>query len=144
LNGVGKLRRFASIDFLRGLAIVMMIFLHVIMFALDSNYYLSDQMINNIGIVNFIALIMIATLGGMAGFFLLVSAIGNAISMERNYQAGKSPGDVAIKQIIGGALLLMFSILTEGIIGYMGYLGNILQNDPTLTINVDNCPQTPW
>jgi hypothetical protein len=128
------MRRYASIDFLRGLAIVMMIVLHVIMFALDSSYYVS--MIDTIGVINIIALVLIVTMGGMAGFFLLVSAIGNAISMERNYQAGKSPKDVAIKQIVGGALLLMFSLLTEGVIGYMGYVGNLFLgvNSPSVIL----------
>lgn len=125
------MRRYASIDFLRGLAIVMMIVLHVIMFVLDRDLYLYQ--IDNIGVINVIALILIVTAGGMAGFFLLVSAIGNAISMERNYQAGNDPGNVAIKQIIGGALLLMFAVLTEGVIGYQAYLGNLFlgSNDPT-------------
>jgi uncharacterized membrane protein len=117
------MRRYASIDFLRGLAIVMMIVLHVFMFVLDRDMYLNQ--IDNIGVINVIALILIVTAGGMAGFFLLVSAIGNAISMERNYQAGKNPGDVAIKQIVGGALLLVFAVLTEGVIGYQAFLGNL-------------------
>src|SRR5271157_715430 len=119
------MRRYASIDFLRGLAIVMMIFLHVIMFVLNRNLYLDA--IDTIGVINVIALIVIVVLGGMAGFFLLVSAIGNAISMERNYQAGKNPADVAIKQIVGGMLLLLFAVLTEGLIGYQAFLGDLFR-----------------
>src|SRR5271157_560320 len=117
------MRRYASIDFLRGLAITMMIVLHVIMFTLDRDLYLNQ--IDTVGVINVIALVLVVTAGGMAGFFLLVSAIGNAISMERNYQSGKSPGDVALKQIIGGVLLLMFAVLTEGVIGYQAFLGNL-------------------
>ncbi len=120
---VKKMRRYASIDFLRGVAILMMIVLHIVMFMLDRDTLLNS--INTVPIINIIAMIILVTAGGMAGFFLLVSAIGNGISMERNYQAGKKPKDVAMKQVIGGILLLVFAVLSEGVIGYQGFLGNL-------------------
>ncbi len=117
------MRRYASIDFLRGTAILMMIVLHIVMFMLNRAIYIDN--IDTVSVINIFAMIILVTAGGMAGFFLLVSAIGNGISMERNYQAGKSPKSVAIKQVVGGMLLLVFAALSEGIIGYQGALGNL-------------------
>ncbi len=124
---VKKMRRYASIDFLRGLAIVMMVVLHVFMYVLDQNL-ISD--ITTLPVINIIAFITLVVAGGCAGFFLLVSAIGNMISMQRNYESGKDPRAVAMKQIIGGLLLLVFAVLTEGVIGYQGALGNLVKADP--------------
>ncbi len=121
------MRRYASIDFLRGTAILMMIVLHIVMFMLDRDPLVAA--INTGPIINVIAMIILVTAGGCAGFFLLVSAIGNGISMERNYQAGKSAKDVAIKQVVGGILLLFFAVLSEGIIGYQGALGSLAKLD---------------
>jgi hypothetical protein len=47
-------------------------------------------------------------LGGLAGFFLLVSAISNTISMYRHLQAGKPVNALILRQIMGGILLLVF------------------------------------
>ncbi|HMF30395.1 MAG TPA: heparan-alpha-glucosaminide N-acetyltransferase domain-containing protein, partial [Candidatus Lokiarchaeia archaeon] len=111
------MRRYASIDFLRGFAIFMMIALHTIQDSLDSS------LINNIGtlpLISGVALILLNFMGGLAGFFLLVSAIGNMISMQRHLQAGKPVKELAVRQIVGGLILLLFACLTEGIIGYKG------------------------
>ena len=59
------------------------------------------------------------------------------ISMCRNYQSGKSVNDVAIKQIVGGMILMVFAVLTEGTLGYNGALGEILRlqyNDWTMIL----------
>jgi hypothetical protein len=68
--------------------------------------------------------------GGWAGFFLMVSASGNMISMYRNLERGKKVGDVVLKQVIGGSLLLLCAVLTEAVIGYHGYLGEIALGHP--------------
>ena len=88
------MRRFASIDFLRGIAIVLMIFLHVITHVLNISGFLAQ--INDIRIINLVAFIILPFLGGLAGFFLMVSAIGNMISMYRHLQAGRSVKDLVI------------------------------------------------
>ena len=59
------------------------------------------------------------------------------ISMCRNYQSGKSVNDVAIKQIVGGMILMVFAVLTERTLGYNGALGEILRlqyNDWTMIL----------
>ncbi len=120
------MRRFASIDFLRGIAIVLMIFLHTITHVLDINGLL-DQ-IDNLILVNIVAFIILPFLGGLAGFFLMVSAIGNMISMYRHLQAGKSVRDLVIRQIMGGVLLLIFAMISESILGIHGIIPNLMRS----------------
>ncbi|NMC05064.1 MAG: hypothetical protein GYA24_07635 [Candidatus Lokiarchaeota archaeon] len=120
------MKRYASIDFLRGLAIFLMIVLHVISDSLDIDGILAD--INTVPLMNVIALVVISFLGGLAGLFLAVSAIGNMISMMKFLQAGKPVKDLIIKQVAGGVILLVFAVLSEGVIGYHGAFGEIFNN----------------
>ncbi|MEX2684829.1 MAG: hypothetical protein Q6373_024865 [Candidatus Sigynarchaeota archaeon] len=120
------MKRYASIDFLRGLAIFLMIFLHVISDSFDINGITSN--INNVPVINVIALVVISFLGGLAGLFLAVSAIGNMISMMKFVQSGKPVKDLIVKQVAGGAILLAFAVLSEGVIGYHGAFGEIFNN----------------
>jgi hypothetical protein len=120
------MRRFASIDFLRGIAIVLMIFLHVITHVLDVTGMIAQ--IDDIAMINIIAFIILPFLGGLAGFFLMVSAIGNMISMYRHLQAGKSVKDLVIRQIMGGVLLLIFAMISESILGIHGVIPNLMRS----------------
>lgn len=117
------MKRFASIDFLRGFAIFLMIFLHIISDTLNINDLIAD--INNIPLGNIVALVILPFLGGLAGFFLMVSAVANMISMQKFLEKGKSVKDLVIRQVLGGIILLIFAMLVEGIIGYHGALGEI-------------------
>ncbi len=125
------MRRFASIDFLRGIAIALMIFLHTILHVLDIDTLLNE--INNIPAANIVAFIVLPFLGGLAGFFLMVSAIGNMISMYRHLQAGRSIRDLVIRQIMGGVLLLIFAMISESILGIHGAIPNLMKSldDPS-------------
>ncbi|MFX0021269.1 MAG: hypothetical protein ACFE9S_03015 [Candidatus Hermodarchaeota archaeon] len=120
------MRRFASIDFLRGIAIFLMIFLHVITHVLDVTGMLAQ--INDIPMVNIVAFVILPFLGGLAGFFLMVSAIGNMISMYRHLQAGRSVKDLIIRQIMGGVLLLIFAMISESILGIHGVIPNLMRS----------------
>ena len=125
------MRRFASIDFLRGIAIALMIFLHTILHVLDVEGLLAE--INDIPAANIVAFIVLPFLGGLAGFFLMVSAIGNMISMYRHLQAGRSVRDLVIRQIMGGVLLLIFAMISESILGIHGAIPNLMKSldDPS-------------
>ncbi|MFW9999684.1 MAG: hypothetical protein ACFE9Q_16050 [Candidatus Hodarchaeota archaeon] len=120
------MRRFASIDFLRGIAIVLMIFLHTILHVLDIDGLLLQM--NDIPLINIVALIILPFLGGLAGFFLMVSAIGNMISMYRHLQAGRNVRDLVIRQIMGGVLLLIFAMIAESILGIHGAFANLTKS----------------
>ena len=98
------MRRYASIDFLRGLAIFMMLILHQVADTLDINNLLDN--LDAIPLANVVLLVVLPFLGGLAGFFLLVSATGNAVSMTKFLMKGKSAGALAIRQFLGGFLRL--------------------------------------
>jgi len=119
------MRRFASIDFLRGIAIFLMIFLHTITHVLDVDGLLAQ--IDNIVLINIVAFIILPFLGGLAGFFLMVSAIGNMISMYRHLQAGRNVRDLVIRQIMGGVLLLIFAMISESFLSLHGAVANLMK-----------------
>jgi len=120
------MRRFASIDFLRGIAIFLMVFLHVITHVLDVDGLIAE--IDNIVLINIVAFIVLPFLGGLAGFFLMVSAIGNMISMYRHLQAGRNVKDLVIRQIMGGVLLLIFAMISESIFSVHGAIANLMKS----------------
>jgi hypothetical protein len=121
------MKRYPSIDFLRGFAIFMMVFLHTFMRWFDRN-----SIINNIGSTPLALVLMMVCLlflGGWAGFFLMVSAIGNMVSMYKGLERNQSAKDLIIKQVVGGFILLAFAILTEAFSGYNAFLGHLVKGD---------------
>ncbi|MBN1329734.1 MAG: DUF1624 domain-containing protein [Candidatus Heimdallarchaeota archaeon] len=135
INSISGSKRFLTLDISRGLAIVVMLILHIIADTLDINNLLSD--FNSIPVINLLALTILPFLGGLAGFFLLVSSTGNMISMYRELNKGHSIKSIVLKQIISGFLLLGFAMLTEGLIGYHGSFGEFFRH-------LDDPSQTPW
>nr|MDO8109153.1 hypothetical protein [Candidatus Sigynarchaeota archaeon] len=99
-----------------------MLILHMVSEFFDVNGALAN--IDNTPLITLIALIVFQFLGGLAGLFLLVSAIGNMVSMYRHLQAGKSVKSLVTRQVIGGFLLLAFAMLTESTIGNNGMMGS--------------------
>lgn len=122
------MKRYASIDFLRGYAIWMMIFVHTLMRWADQDAI--SGMLDQLPMFIFVFLLAAIFFGGWAGFFLMVSATGNMISMYKSTKRSGSPGDVILKQLIGGILLYIFAILAESVSGYHGYLGEIALGNP--------------
>ncbi len=117
------MRRYASIDFLRGFAIFLMVYLHTFM-----RWFDIDGFVANIGDAPLSLLLLLVIslfLGSWAGFFLMVSAMGNMVSMYKGLAKGQNVKGLVQKQIIGGFLLLIFAYLSEGLIGYHGTLGEI-------------------
>lgn len=121
-----KMKRFASIDFLRGLAIVMMLLLHVVMdvFAIDDYINKLDE----VGAINLLALLIFPYLGGLAGLFLMVSAMGNMVGMRKNLEKGFDTWSIAKKQVVGGFLIVIFAHILEATLGYHGSLGQIMDH----------------
>ncbi len=135
--------RYASIDFLRGLAIFIMLILHMIADYLDVDTLLAGGNINHIPLINLVVLIVLPLLGGLAGLFLLASSISNMVSMQKNLKRGRSVGSIVIKQIIGGIILLLFAMLTEGLTGYHGAFGGLILDLNNPTFNVTTA-MTSW
>lgn len=116
-------KRFASLDFLRGLAIFIMLVLHIISDTLDI-----DSLVNNLSEIQLFQVILLVVLpffGGLAGLFLIISAIGNMISMQKQLKNGAKWKDLMFRQITTGSLLLFFAMLSESILGYHGTLGDV-------------------
>ena len=122
---VQRSRRFATLDFARGLAIFLMIGLHTISLVLNIPDLLAD--IDSLPYINLVALIIIPFYGGIAGFFLIISSASNMVSMYRDLEKGNSIKGMVLKQIVGGILLLIFAMLVEGLIGYHGAFGNFFR-----------------
>lgn len=118
--------RYASVDLLRGASILVMLVLHAIMDTLDVERYLAS--LESGAIINILALIVLPIFGGLAGLFLLTSAIGNMLGMTRNLEAGHSPSAVMWKQVLGGLLIVIFAMFCEAVLGYHGALGQIFLN----------------
>ncbi|MBD3353573.1 MAG: DUF1624 domain-containing protein [Candidatus Lokiarchaeota archaeon] len=125
------MKRFSSIDFLRGLAMLMMIVLHTISDILDLDALLADMA--NLTLLELILLFVLPFLGGLAGFFLMISATGNMISMQKQLKRGRSAKDIGKRQVMGGFLLLIFAMLCEGLLGYHGYIGELFKNLDNIT-----------
>ncbi|TFG18466.1 MAG: hypothetical protein EU530_09285 [Promethearchaeota archaeon] len=128
------MKRYASIDFMRGIAILLMLILHSIGDALDVDGLISQ--VDYLPMINIIALVVLPFLGGLAGLFLLVSSIANMISMQKQLMQGRSAGMLALRQVITGFIIYLFAMLTESTTGYWGGIGDIARRlDLPLTVN---------
>ncbi|NHJ39568.1 MAG: DUF1624 domain-containing protein [Asgard group archaeon] len=129
-NQIKGSKRFATLDFGRGIAIFLMVAMHIISYALNIQEKLDN--INNLKVINLVALVLLPFYGGLAGFFLIVSAASNMVSMYKDLDHGNSIRNIVLKQVIGGLLLLVFAMLCEGLIGYHGAFGNFFKylDDP--------------
>jgi hypothetical protein len=78
--------------------------------------------------IEFMLMILLPFGGGLAGFFLMVSAMGNTVSMEHELSKQTPGSTVAIRQVLGGLILLFFAMLVEGVIGYHGAVGENIQH----------------
>ncbi len=118
--------RFVSIDFARGLAIFIMIILHIINTVLGIDEMITN--VNDIPIFNLLAMIILPFYGGLAGLFLLVSSIGNTISFFKDLNKNKSVKSIVFKQVASGVLLLLFAMVTEGLLSQNALVGSFFGN----------------
>jgi len=107
-----------------------MVFLHVVMFIYDTSWT-SGDLINSAPTLLIVVGVVGLFLGGWCGFFLLVSSVGNMISMQNAYQKGSSVGTVLGKQLITGIILLIFAMLSESVIGYQAWIAAVIKNVAT-------------
>ena len=127
------MRRFASIDFLRGFAIWLMLLLHVLMRVLDYSWATDPaqaDFFNQMPIIYSILMLLLLFLGGWCGFFLLISSIGNTISMQKALKRGEPIGKVVFKQFLLGFILLLCAFFIESIGGYSSMLGQAAEGVP--------------
>ncbi len=125
-----QVKRIASMDFGRGLAIIGMVFFHVFMRMYDYSYL--ENMtggVPNIHIALLIFFGILAFFGTWHAFFLfLSSAINTYVTIRRAYRNRDMLNNM-FKQIITGLVLIFFGWFDTSF-GYNGYIGqNILGNN---------------
>lgn len=75
------MKRYVSIDFLRGLTIVLMLMLHIFIETFDTNILLKAVLEGEGSIVLIIFAVILVYLASFAGLFMIISGFGNMISM---------------------------------------------------------------
>ncbi|MFW9924886.1 MAG: hypothetical protein ACFFDW_16530 [Candidatus Thorarchaeota archaeon] len=121
------IQRFASLDFQRGLAIILMTLLHGFSDFYDSSWLQNDySQILAWPIPVIIIFVGISFLAIWNAYFLLISTIVNSISMSRKMRNGINPNNVLLKQMING-FGIIFAGFIKDVIGYGGYIGTAIQ-----------------
>jgi hypothetical protein len=131
------IERYASIDVLRGFALFMNVFVHLFTDVMDLNPITSN--LSGLPLSILLIFIAIGYFGSYGSFFILISCTGNMLSMQNGYAKGKSPAQVAGRQIVGGIILLIFSMAVEGTFQFYGFFGTFFSMnshafDPTRMI----------
>ena len=124
-----RMRRIASIDFLRGLAIWMMVFLHVFNHKYNYDWVFEAGIENIFQITNpFFAIFVLFSgfFGNWVGIFILVSGIVNTVSFVKRVSRGDTTSKVFLKQILTGIGILIAGFISESL-GYYGYFGSIIK-----------------
>ncbi|WP_457558459.1 hypothetical protein [Candidatus Harpocratesius sp.] len=129
-----SLNRIASLDFQRGLAVWMMVFLHVFNHIYDYSWVDMDTMFNG-SIPYFLAgsLVLLAFFGSWAGYFVLLSGIVTTLTFFKSTIKGKSVKNLLKKQFLTGFGILIVGYLTEAF-GYYGYFGSSIRAEKLLNI----------
>jgi hypothetical protein len=119
-----SLKRIASLDFARGLAIFLMTFFHCFYHVYDHTWFVNEpeKILTYPKIVVGIMAVLIF-LGTWNTFFLLVSSAVNTLAMVRSTKRRSSPSQVLFKNILTALFLMVADHLIEGW-GWYGYLGN--------------------
>jgi hypothetical protein len=124
LTGSKIQQRIVTLDFQRGLAIFLMVFFHSIQHLYDISWATNVDELFKMNILVILSVILMAFFTGWAGYFLIISAIVNALAMSKRASKGHRPIQILVKQLLTGVGILFAAMLTEGLFGYYGYLGN--------------------
>ncbi len=111
------MKRFVTLDILRGASILCMLFLHLVTDLYDMSW-IGEAAMDSHPLFDVILLIVAVFFGSWAGLFLMVSATSNTVSMQGNLEKGSTVKSVVVKQVVGGLILLLFAFLAEGTLQY--------------------------
>ncbi|HHD15925.1 MAG TPA: hypothetical protein ENK47_04390 [Euryarchaeota archaeon] len=126
------MKRYASLDIVRGLCIIGMVSLHAFRRIYDASWVGTEDLGGN-SLLHILFLLGLAYAGGMAGLFLMVSTISHTISLRNNLRKGKDINSLIMRQLAGGFLLLLFAFIVESTLGQHGFLGTMAYVDPFST-----------
>ncbi|MCG3256130.1 MAG: DUF1624 domain-containing protein [Candidatus Heimdallarchaeota archaeon] len=135
VNSSKRMKRIASIDFLRGLAIWMMVFLHVFNHKYDYSWVFDAGIENIFQITNpFFAIFILFSgfFGNWVGIFILVSGVVNTVSFVKRVSRGDATSRVFLKQIMTGFGILIAGFIAESF-GYYGYFGSLIKTGKPFT-----------
>lgn len=103
-----------------------MIFFHLLEDVYDMSWIDTSAGLSNAPIIAVLMLAIGLYFGAWAGLFLMVSAMGNMLSMYNSLERGTSVGSVIKKQVVGGIILLFFAFLAEGTLQYYAVFQTLL------------------
>ena len=122
-------RRIVTLDFLRGVAIWLMIFFHASTHLYDYTWFADNpENLYTLPVPLIVLLLLLIALGSWATFFILISAIVNSFSMSRRAIQGKNVRVAFHKQIFSGLGILFIGWITESFIGMQGYFGYAIRS----------------
>src|SRR5271157_2011596 len=103
------MKRYITIDFLRGFAILAMIGLHVFLKSFDYSVF-SDALQGHGSVGLIVGAILIVYFGSFAGLFVVVSAIAGIVSVHKQYEKLAGRDDawkiVLRSQLLRGAFVM--------------------------------------
>ncbi|MBN2157600.1 MAG: DUF1624 domain-containing protein [Candidatus Lokiarchaeota archaeon] len=126
-----RMERFASIDFQRGLAIWLMVFLHVFNHLYDYSWIDPSTIFQVVHPLLAVWFIVMAFLGAWAGYFVLISGIVTSLTAMKRAKANTPPFKIFLKRAINGVGILIAGRITEAF-GYYGYFGRVIQSGENL------------
>lgn len=134
LSDIPKMKRIATLDFQRGFAIWMMVFLHSVQHLYDISWATNVDTLMQENVLTIVSVILLALFSGFAGYFLLISAIVNSLAMTKKAARDFSPVRILVKQLLTGFGLIIAGTITEGLL-YYGYLGQSIRGSFTQGIS---------
>ncbi|MFW9923640.1 MAG: hypothetical protein ACFFDW_10190 [Candidatus Thorarchaeota archaeon] len=121
------LERIASLDFQRGLAIFIMVFIHSASNIIDSSYIVNDpSIIGEMPIYIIVVLAFLAFFGMWNSYFLLISTTVNSYTMSKGAIQGRDLKKILLKQLLSGIALLVIHTFQNSFLA-KGYLGIALE-----------------
>ncbi|MHA1685644.1 MAG: hypothetical protein ACTSYD_04455 [Candidatus Heimdallarchaeaceae archaeon] len=122
------IQRIVSLDFLRGLAIFLMVFVHSIYRSYDYGWIMQNpEAIKDIPWFMYPFLVIIGYFGMWISFFILLSAITNTYSMLKKAKRGQEVHTLLVRQVVTGLLIVLVGKIKQMIIGYDGYIGEVVR-----------------
>jgi hypothetical protein len=126
-----KMKRIASLDFQRGLAIWMMVFLHVFNHIWDFSEVGLDDLFSSLSFGLSLLMVIMAFFGGFAGYFILISSVVNSLATTKSALKGTQPGKLLFKRLLTGVGILLAGRITETF-GYYGYFGRVIRSGDSI------------
>jgi len=107
-----KVERIASLDFQRGLAIFLMIFVHGAANIIDYSYIEEDPtIVKDLPIPIILIFAVLAFFAVWNSYFLLISVTVNSFAMVKGLEKGKDLEKILLKQDLNGFGLLIVNVI---------------------------------